>query len=402
MIPDMIDSCIICGRKEFKQILYQPVMPVCEGAPLKKQEIAKERVGKLDIVECQSCTHIFNKAVEPKIIEQIYLREYSSGLPNTKEMFNHFLSIASNAICDANIKGKVCLEIGASNFTFAKILLAKGARKVIAFEPSTLFSTDNPNIIHIQEYYSKDLVPLRYGPIELVVIRHVLEHMLNPVEILEEISALLNKGSLVYLEVPNVDDILKRNRIVDFGYEHISYFSPELLSKILVKFGFRVIKSTELVSGQHFGILARKDRAIKNYNLDFKCGISERAKNLRNLNLEKYRKGIRSILRERGRIAIYAAGQQGIITAVFLNLDNRKIKCFLDIDRLKANKYTPVTHIKIVQPSKEILRNLDKVIVAASLHQDEIYHNLRKQFDFKGEIYGIYPSIKKLGSVIKE
>lgn len=392
-------TCIVCGSSDFEQVLHQARVPGCTCAPLDRGKIGSEIVGELDIVMCKGCTHIFNRAVDPAVISRIYSENYSSGIPSTKAVFDRYHDILARAITKESCQGKIVLEIGASDFTFSELLLANGATKVVAFEPSDLFHSKNPDVIHVREYFSAGLVPADAGKIDLIVMRHVLEHMTEPVSIIKEISDTLEVGSRLYVEVPNVTDILEKKRIYDFFYEHINYFSPELLEKLLRLFGFEVLRSTGLVDGQHFGLLCRKTRRVGHVDVSkLKMAIPQRMEHLNGLrsHLSAFKQELAGIFESSKSIAIYGAGSHAIAVTNLLDLTSQDVRFMLDINKLKENKYTPLSHIVIRVPTEEIVQDVDTIVIIASLHQDEIHKHLRENYNFKGRIYGTYPALAEL------
>ena len=59
---------------------------------------------------------------------------------------------------------------------------------------------------------------------------------------LRKIKSSLKKNGKIYIDVPNVKEILKLGGFGSFFHQHISYFSIETLNNILVKNGF-IIKN---------------------------------------------------------------------------------------------------------------------------------------------------------------
>ena len=78
---------------------------------------------------------------------------------------------------------------------------------------------------------------------DYVRLNHSFEHILNPVEVLQEIFRVLRPGGKCYIGVPNVDSILYR---IFGGYWwytgplHTYGYSPSTLSKLLERTGFKV------------------------------------------------------------------------------------------------------------------------------------------------------------------
>ena len=105
----------------------------------------------------------------------------------------------------------------------------------------------------------------------------VLEHLTNPVEMLEISNRLLRKNGIVVLQVPNYDSlstyIQKLDRVTDRHLDptqHIMMFTLESAKYILRKTGFRPIAvwcyGMDVIELMKY--LARKDNRFKNSELN--------------------------------------------------------------------------------------------------------------------------------------
>ena len=101
---------------------------------------------------------------------------------------------------------------------------------------------------------------------------------------------------------------------------------------------------------------------------------------------EDFLKKLQDAINYYHKIAIYGSGNHGLGVAALLNIDSEKVQCFLDLNKMKAGKYSPKTHIPILRPQKENLQDLDAIVIIAPLHQDEIASDLRNKFAFTKDI----------------
>lgn len=86
--------------------------------------------------------------------------------------------------------------------------------------------------------------PIREGLFDVITSLQVLEHVEDPVGFLQNIRKHLKKSGTLYLELPNIDDVLltvyRVKEYEDFYYRepHLSYFSKATLRRALQKAGF--------------------------------------------------------------------------------------------------------------------------------------------------------------------
>jgi len=76
---------------------------------------------------------------------------------------------------------------------------------------------------------------------DVIIIRHVLEHIYYPKNMVEEMIRLLGSRGILYIAVP---DFLSPNSLKSFTYPHISYFTPyslQLLCQLVIS-GLEVSK----------------------------------------------------------------------------------------------------------------------------------------------------------------
>jgi len=70
----------------------------------------------------------------------------------------------------------------------------------------------------------------------LIIMSHILEHFSNPKEYLKKIYNLIKKGNLLFIEVPNREDLY-----LDSLGAHIIVFNTSSLYSLLINLGFHII-----------------------------------------------------------------------------------------------------------------------------------------------------------------
>jgi SAM-dependent methyltransferase len=140
------------------------------------------------------------------------------------------------------------LDIGAG---YGHILYALGQRfpsaKREAIELSQVcvqYLRASGIIVHAKP--AEEAFPQMEGYVDLIVISHVFEHLLNPHKMLRLIHQRLAPGGLLYIEVPHIPPGAE-NRYIDniwaprYDEPHITFFSQQPLTTLLEAGGFDVL-----------------------------------------------------------------------------------------------------------------------------------------------------------------
>lgn len=104
--------------------------------------------------------------------------------------------------------------------------------------------------------------PLEAGSFDLAVTVSYLEHEPRPAAVCARLFTLLRPGGICIHKVPNYDSWLRRMMGARWsGYrwpEHVQYFTPATLGRLLTDCGFEVLAVSANRLGDNFWIAARK------------------------------------------------------------------------------------------------------------------------------------------------
>ncbi len=187
---------------------------------------------ELNFVRCIDCGHVFNASFD-------YRKVPYSERPN--RMFNRgrFWAEAVSAVRDrlaARLpRTPVVVEIGYGDGAFlAALQQTRPAGRYIGFDPHGCQVNDTGldlrNTLFVPETHIGKIRP------DLIISRHVLEHLQNPLGFLQAITfAAAGAGyePALYLEVPCIDRALETGRTEDFYYEHNSQFTTESFIRMM-------------------------------------------------------------------------------------------------------------------------------------------------------------------------
>jgi SAM-dependent methyltransferase len=83
------------------------------------------------------------------------------------------------------------------------------------------------------------------GKFDLIIMRHVLEHFLDPAAVLEKVKDVLKDDGMLYLAVP--DSLKAGKALQNFGFRvvHTYYFNKYSLSNLMKKTKFEILSIVE-------------------------------------------------------------------------------------------------------------------------------------------------------------
>lgn len=186
----------------------------------------------LDFVRCFECGHIYNSSFK---YEEVPYSEKPNLMFNKGTGWAEFIRKIQGDILSRLPDRPTVVEIGHGAGSFLSSLASsRPGGRYVGFDPHGAFSESN--LVQLrQELFdpARHLISIRP---DILVSRHVLEHMTNPLGFLQKIScvaASMRIRVLAYLEVPCIDRVLETGRTTDFYYEHCSQFTTGSFTRML-------------------------------------------------------------------------------------------------------------------------------------------------------------------------
>lgn len=195
--------------------------------------------GDVLLVQDQESGIIFNAAFQPEKV--VYDKNYQNEQGCSAVFTRHLNEVAR--IIESHAFSKTILEVGCGKGTFTEMLRARGL-DVTGLDPAY---EGNASYI-IRKPFSPSLGLTG----DMVVLRHVLEHIARPFEFLKEITIANGGKGLIYIEVPCLDWITENRAWYDIFYEHVNYFRLSDFSRF---FG-SIIARGRLFGGQYMFVVA--------------------------------------------------------------------------------------------------------------------------------------------------
>jgi SAM-dependent methyltransferase len=376
--------CPVCNFFNVESFFTRKNVPANQNFLIpEKNSALKVVTGNLELQICNNCSFIYNQQFHLDKVE--YGNSYENSQDESPLFEEHLSKLAKNLIIEKNIKNSTIVEVGCGKGSFLKKLINFDDRKNIGvgFDPSfTGDGLENKNLKFVKFFYDSDSADIKA---DVVVCRHVIEHIPNPVDFLKTVRTALSssKNPRIFFETPDVDWILKNHVLWDFFYEHCSYFNPKSIRTAFELAGFKIESIEHVFNNQYMLIQASlSDDIISTFGT-----TNETIKLAKDFSIQEQKhynfwKNKIDTLFLNGKIAIWGAGAKGVTFLNLFDLNSKLIDCVVDINPKKQGMFIPGTGHKIIPPHEIEAKNITNIIIMNPNYFEEIQSNL-KQLNLK-------------------
>ena len=292
----------------------------------------------LKLVTCTDCqlTQLTNGPVS-------YFREVITAANNSPSICSHRLALFRRIREQLPYnKTARALEIGCGSGSNLSLLRSAGFESIgIEYSPHQN-SFDQPNL-GIFNSYLLEFNASSEARYDLIVSFNYLEHQPDTLSFLNKCHDILHDDGKLLLTVPNLDHLLASQSAHEFVTDHLVYFSPLSITNSLHRTGFTVEELSIINNRYDIQVVAHKSciNTIASCKESLESLVSQLNTRLSDLAL----KGL--------KVAVWGAGHR---TLALISLCNHSlISCILDSATFKQNRFTPLSHLKIMSP--DILSN---------------------------------------------
>jgi SAM-dependent methyltransferase len=364
--------CLICQQSTLVRAISIDSAPaLCNELHPTAEAARAATVGRLELLYCSGCGHLFNGAFEASKVR--YSTAYENSLHYSERFVQFVDELAQRLTRTYQLSGKSIVDVGCGKGEFLARLCSHSGASGVGFDESF----DGPRgeipagVSFLAEWFDE-----KHGDMhaDLITCRHVIEHVADPVSFLSDLRhrpATLS-SDVLYVEAPNAIYTLRDRGIWDLIYEHASYFTLPSLCRAVEIAGFEVLDYGTSFGGQYIYVEAAprqggslshdsEVRALELLVRDFAGAYADK--------LEHWRDYLDA--GEPGDTVVWGAGSKGV---TFVNAVARRgeVRALVDANPHKHGRYVPVVGAPVVAPSSLSGQSLRSIIVMNPLYAAEV------------------------------
>ncbi len=371
----MTCGCPLCASPNLVPFLERGSVPVHQNLLFFSREDARRAPrGDLRLSVCSDCGFVTNTAFEPASLE------YNAAYDNDQSCsgcFEDYVDGLIDRLVASGIRGKTVVEIGCGKGYFLHRLCERGGNAGVGVDPTYVGpeATADGRVRFVREFYGSARVGIKP---DLIVCRHVIEHVPDPANLLRDVRRNLDgrKDVAVCFETPETSWILSNAVVQDFFYEHCSYFTADTLAFAFRAAGYEHIRVSHVFEGQYLWLESRPGGAAG------EAGAPRPEIGPLRVLLDSYRAREGEILagwrqtlgalRAKGLVAVWGAGAKGVTFLNLLDSDAALVDCVVDVNPRKQGRFLPGTGHPIVAPKALVDRRIRDVLLMNPNYRAEI------------------------------
>lgn len=371
----MSNNCLVCGSDTSIVTKFEPV--ALFNKPISR--VVQSMVTDMEVRFCQQCDHISTYLghdaslfdLQETIYAELYSKMTQTTLSSGQAIFtDKVLRIIRQWIGPQKIR---ILEIGCHD-GYIVGSLSRDGHSCYGVEPSNFaefVSIKYPEVHIHRGFFNADT--FAGEKFDLIIARHVVEHVPEPLEFARDIADKLAPGGLVYMEVPASLDSVKKCYFPEFHVDHISYFTPRSFITLHDLAGLGNIKFFEVfdsyLSFPFMGIFSStaKRTSVPAREFFYTSHMPGYIKEFGD-SFEKYRKRLKDVFSS-GRVGIWGAGSVANRYVLDSGVGPDCYRVF-DINQVNIGSYLSVSGAEVFDARLIPEMNIDKILIASSWEDD--------------------------------
>lgn len=329
----------------------------------------------LRFVRCVDCGHVYNEAFD---YDAVPYSDKPNRMFNQGTTWSEYLRDATARLARLLPARPVVVEIGHGDGSFlASLERLRPEGRYVGFDPHGVEAAGEGPLEFRPTLFDPAVHLAELRP-DLLISRHVLEHLTNPLGFMQRIgfaATALGMHPRVFIEVPCIDQAVESGRTVDFFYEHNSHFTTESFQRMLK----RCASAVEIVGHGYgrevvYGLVRLGGAARQLARAQEAAGFRTAARDGR----VRVKQQLSALYRLGARVAVWGGTGKA---AAFLNrygLDALRFPTVVDSDPEKAGTFVPGTGQEIRFRDWLLTHPVDVVIIPSQWRAGDIVDEMSR------------------------
>ena len=246
-------ECQVCGSTKSRLVIDMGLTPLVNTLPPVDLDPPVDCVYDLALIQCEACTLVQLRFAPD--MESVFPESYPylSGLttPLVKNFESQALDVVKFLREKFTDKHYKVLDVGSNDGSLLQCYSDLGC-DVYGIEPTQAADVANANGIRtLKAYFDSQSVSQamdEIGKVSLVTATNVFAHIPNPMQILADISEILEDDGLFVSENHYLPDLVDQLQIDTIYHEHLRYYTVVSIEALLKRGGFDLIKVQKIRS----------------------------------------------------------------------------------------------------------------------------------------------------------
>ena len=187
---------------------------------------------------------------------------------------------------------------------------------------------------------------------DLLIVRHALESVTSANAFMQNVVGSLLPSGSIYLELTDLDSVLRRGQGELWSHEYGRYFSLRALDRWLADFGLVIREARRCFGGDYLAVFAQPAPRPQSLH----AGLDR----------------VEAALARHPNVVFWGAGGRTISALTQRGWTDGQVAAVVDVDAAKQGKFIPVTGQVIVSPQQARTLNPDLVVISNAQYLDEV------------------------------
>jgi SAM-dependent methyltransferase len=374
--------CPACAGRALMPVLTFRDVPTNSCLMLDSPEEARAYPrGDIDLVFCEACGFVFNRALDPLLTEYSDRYEPTQAYSPTFQRWHR--DLAGRIAGALDLRGKTVVEVGCGQGEFLHLLAGLSGCRGIGFDPcldgrrADVVGERARDVELIGDFFSD--ASIEGLTADVLLSKMTLEHIPAAgrfFRLAERVAQASAPGMRLFIQIPESERIFTDLALEDVYYEHCNYFTEVSLAGLFRRHGFTVEEVTREYDGQYLTILGRYSGEADGAGEDA-AGVAELRRLVERFaatwadRVEAWRAMVAERRARGGRVAIWGSGSKGV---AFLSAigGGEGVSHVVDINPHRQGRFMVGTGHPIVGPAalKDVAPTT--VIVMNPIYRQEV------------------------------